>query len=136
MSGDNEHVGSAADISGMARPVSTPPAGARPSCTEDDGMRRQAVAFFLGDAAFMADPKFRALARRLPSDDDFNSAVGAFFVALAAAGAGIGFDSSRSSAVRRLPSAMITARFTRFCNSRTLPGHEWAARALTAPGWA
>jgi hypothetical protein len=54
-------------------------------------MRRQAVAFFLGDAAFMADPKFRALARRLPPvaaggrDDDFNSAVGAFFIALAAA---------------------------------------------------
>jgi len=78
-------VGSAADISGKARPVSTPPAGARPSCTEDDDVRRQAVAFFLGDAAFMADAKFITLARRLPSDDDFNSAVGAFFRALAAA---------------------------------------------------
>ena len=48
-------------------------------------MRRQAVAFFLGDAAFMADSKFLRLARRLPDDDDFNSAVGAFFRALAAA---------------------------------------------------
>ena len=37
----------------MARPVSTPPAGARPSCTEESDVRRQAVAFFLGDAAFM-----------------------------------------------------------------------------------
>lgn len=49
------------------------------------GMRRQPVAFFLGDAAFMADPKFRALGRRLTDPDAFNSAVGAFFVALAAA---------------------------------------------------
>ena len=48
-------------------------------------MRTTPVAFFLGDAAFMADSKFRALYRRLPSEDDFNSAVGAFFVALAAA---------------------------------------------------
>ena len=48
-------------------------------------MRRQAIAFFLGDAAFLSDPKFRALARRLPHPDDFNSAVGAWFIALAAA---------------------------------------------------
>jgi hypothetical protein len=48
-------------------------------------MRTQPVAFFLVDVAFPANAKFRALARRLPSDDDFNSAVGAFFVALAAA---------------------------------------------------
>jgi len=41
------------------------------------------VAFFLGDAAFLSDSKFRALARRLPDPDDFNSAVGAFFIALA-----------------------------------------------------
>jgi hypothetical protein len=41
------------------------------------------VAFFLGDAAFLADPKFRALSRRLPDADDFNSAVGAYFIALA-----------------------------------------------------
>ena len=48
-------------------------------------MRTQPVAFFLVDVAFPANSKFRALARRLPSDDDFNSAVGAFFVVLAAA---------------------------------------------------
>lgn len=48
-------------------------------------MRRQSVAFFLGDVGFLSDPKFRALARRLPDPDDFNSAVGAFFIALAAA---------------------------------------------------
>ena len=46
-------------------------------------MRRQPVAFFLGDAAFLSDSKFRALVRRLPDPDDFNSAVGAFFIALA-----------------------------------------------------
>lgn len=45
--------------------------------------RRKPVAFFLGDAAFLADPKFRALARRLPDPDEFNSAVGAFWIALA-----------------------------------------------------
>jgi hypothetical protein len=48
-------------------------------------MRRQPVAFFLGDAAFLSDAKFRQLARRLTDPDDFNSAVGAFFIALAAA---------------------------------------------------
>jgi hypothetical protein len=48
-------------------------------------MRRQSVAFFLGDVGFLSDPKFRKLARRLPDPDDFNSAVGAFFIALAAA---------------------------------------------------
>src|SRR3990170_1981170 len=48
-------------------------------------MRRRSTAFFLGDVSFLADPKFRALERRLPDPDDFNSAVGAFFVALAAA---------------------------------------------------
>jgi len=41
--------------------------------------------FFLGDTAFLSDPKFRALARRLPDSDDFNSAVGAYWLALAAA---------------------------------------------------
>lgn len=48
-------------------------------------MRRQPVAFFLGDCAFLSDSKFRALARRLHDTDDFNSAVGAYFIALAAA---------------------------------------------------
>lgn len=48
-------------------------------------MRRQSVAFFLGDVGFLSDPKFRKLARRLTDPDDFNSAVGAFFIALAAA---------------------------------------------------
>jgi len=47
-------------------------------------MRRRAIAFFLGDAAFLSDPKFRALARRLSDPDEFNSAVGAFWIALAA----------------------------------------------------
>ncbi len=49
------------------------------------GVRRQSVAYFLGDVGFMADPKFRRLARRLSDADDFNSAVGAYFIALAAA---------------------------------------------------
>lgn len=48
-------------------------------------MRRQSVAFFLGDVGFLSDPKFRKLARRLSDPDDFNSAVGAYFIALAAA---------------------------------------------------
>lgn len=48
-------------------------------------MRRQSVAFFLGDVGFLSDPKFRKLARRLTDPDDFNSAVGAWFIALAAA---------------------------------------------------
>ncbi len=48
-------------------------------------MRRTGAPFFLGDTAFLSDGKFRALARRLPDPDDFNSAVGAFFIALAAA---------------------------------------------------
>lgn len=48
-------------------------------------VRRQPVAFFLGDAAFLSDSKFRQLARRLTDADDFNSAVGAYFIALAAA---------------------------------------------------
>jgi len=43
------------------------------------------VAFFLGDANFLSDPKFRALARRLSDVNDFNSAVGAYWIALAAA---------------------------------------------------
>ena len=46
--------------------------------------RYQAVAFFLGDPAFLSDPKFRALARRLPEPDDFNAAVGAYWIALSA----------------------------------------------------
>jgi len=49
------------------------------------GMRRQSVAFFLGDPAFLSDAKFRALARRLPDPDDFNSAVGAFWIIVATA---------------------------------------------------
>lgn len=40
-------------------------------------------AFFLGDLAFLQDNKFRKLARRLPDPDEFNSAVGAYFIALA-----------------------------------------------------
>jgi hypothetical protein len=48
-------------------------------------VRRTSAAFFLGDLAFLSDPKFRALARRLPDPDDFNSAVGAYWIALAAA---------------------------------------------------
>jgi hypothetical protein len=48
-------------------------------------VRRASSAFFLGDVAFVADPKFRALARRLTEPDDFNSAVGAYWIALAAA---------------------------------------------------
>lgn len=48
-------------------------------------MRRQPVAFFLGDAAFLSDSKFRQLARRLHDPDEFNSAVGAYWIALAAA---------------------------------------------------
>lgn len=46
--------------------------------------RRTTAAFFLGDVSFLSDPKFRALARRL-EPDDFNSAVGAYWIALAAA---------------------------------------------------
>lgn len=42
------------------------------------------TAFFLVDTSFPADAKFRALARRLTDPDDYNSAVGAYFVALAA----------------------------------------------------
>jgi len=53
---------------------------------EDPDMpRRVTTAFFLGDVAFLSDPKFRALARRLPDVDDFNSAVGAYWIALASA---------------------------------------------------
>jgi len=48
-------------------------------------VRRIGAAFFLGDTAFLSDPKFRALARRLQDPDDFNSAVGAYWIALAAA---------------------------------------------------
>lgn len=48
-------------------------------------MKRQSVAFFLGDVGFLSDPKFRKLARRLTDPDDFNSAVGAYWIALAAA---------------------------------------------------
>jgi hypothetical protein len=47
-------------------------------------MRRASVAFFLGDPAFLSDSKFRALARRLPDPDDFNAAVGAFWIIVAA----------------------------------------------------
>jgi len=50
-----------------------------------DMPRRTSAAFFLGDTAFLSDPKFRALLRRLPDPDDFNSAVGAYWVALASA---------------------------------------------------
>ena len=48
-------------------------------------MRRKPVAFLLFDAAFLADPKWRALRRRLPEPRDFNSAVGAYLIVLAAA---------------------------------------------------
>lgn len=48
-------------------------------------MRKTGAPFFLGDTAFLSDGRFRALARRLPDPDDFNSAVGAWFIALAAA---------------------------------------------------
>lgn len=48
-------------------------------------MRRASIAFFLGDPAFLSDAKFRALARRLPDPDDFNAAVGAFWIVVAAA---------------------------------------------------
>jgi|GEM_PF-4506328 len=47
--------------------------------------RRLSSGFFLGDTAFLSDPKFRALSRRLPDPDDFNSAVGAYWIALASA---------------------------------------------------
>src|SRR3972149_3386208 len=57
----------------------------RGTSAEGCGMRRRSTAFFLGDVSCLADPKFRALERRLPDPDDFNSAVGAFFVALARA---------------------------------------------------
>lgn len=46
--------------------------------------RRSPVAFFLGDVGFLSDPKFRRLGRLLPDPDDFNSAVGAFWIAVAA----------------------------------------------------
>lgn len=45
--------------------------------------RRQSVAFCLMDAGFLSDPKFRRLARRLTDPDAFNSAVGAYVIALA-----------------------------------------------------
>ncbi len=48
-------------------------------------VRRTGAAFFLGDAAFLSDARFRKLARRLPEPDEFNAAVGAWFIALAAA---------------------------------------------------
>jgi hypothetical protein len=48
-------------------------------------MPRRPAGFFLGDTAFLSDGKFRKLARRLPDPDDFNSAVGAYWIALAAA---------------------------------------------------
>jgi len=48
-------------------------------------VRRTGAAFFLGDTAFLSDARFRKLLRRLPDPDDFNSAVGAWFIALAAA---------------------------------------------------
>lgn len=48
-------------------------------------MRRQPVAFALIDAAFLADPKFRKLRRRLPDPQQFNSAVGAWLITLTAA---------------------------------------------------
>lgn len=47
-------------------------------------MRRASIAFFLGDPAFLADTKFRTLARRLPDPDDLNSAVGAYWIIVAA----------------------------------------------------
>jgi hypothetical protein len=50
-----------------------------------DSDNRRSNHFFLVDAGFTGDPKFVRLARRLPDPDDFNSAVGAFFIALALA---------------------------------------------------
>lgn len=38
-------------------------------------MRRKPVAFFLGDAGFLGDDKFRDLLMLLRDWDDFNSAV-------------------------------------------------------------
>lgn len=48
-------------------------------------MRRQPVAFALIDSAFLADSKWRKLRTRLPDPRDFNSAVGAYLIALTAA---------------------------------------------------
>ena len=48
-------------------------------------MRRKSSTFFLFDVAFLANAHWRKLAKRLPDPDDFNSAVGAYIVALAAA---------------------------------------------------
>lgn len=66
------------------RELESPDAAALPRL-QGHRMRRQSVAFFLGDVGFLSDPKFRKLARRLTEPDDFNSAVGAYFIALAAA---------------------------------------------------
>ncbi len=43
-------------------------------------------------------------------------------------------SSSMSAAERRFPSLMITARFTRFCSSRTLPGQVCCRMARSASG--
>lgn len=45
--------------------------------------RRTPAAFCLMDVGFLSDAKFRKLARRLPDPDELNSAIGAYFVALA-----------------------------------------------------
>jgi len=63
----------------------TAPESPRYLLSEVLSVRRQSTAFFLGDVSFLSDPKFRALAKRLPDDNDFNSAVGAYFICLAAA---------------------------------------------------
>ncbi len=56
-----------------------------PLCTEDDRLRRQAVAFFLGDVSFLGDSRFRRLSRALPDPDEFLSAVGAYWTTVAVA---------------------------------------------------
>ncbi|HUT78938.1 MAG TPA: hypothetical protein VM285_14670 [Polyangia bacterium] len=48
-------------------------------------MRRRSGLFALIDVAFLADPKWRKLAVRLPEPRDFNSAVGAWLLVLTAA---------------------------------------------------
>ena len=48
-------------------------------------VRRKPVAFVLVDAGFLADRKWRDLRRRLSDARDFNSAVGTWLIALAAA---------------------------------------------------
>lgn len=95
-------------------------------------MSRDATTHFaLVDAAFIADTKFRKLARLLPDLDDFNSAVGAYFVALAA---------SRRNRSPRLDIAAETgSRFVSELREAGLvleagfPPEAWAAWTPKAP---